>query len=89
MLKPLKSKVLIKPDPKKTETASGLFTGAYSVEGGLRRGTVISIGNGVKDLKVNDRVCFIVSTGNVINVDEQEHFLMYETEVIGWIEENE
>lgn len=83
MLKPIKTKVLIKPDGKKTVTASGIFTGAYSLEKGLRRGTVVAIGDKVRDIKEGDRVCWSVESGNLVEIDGTEHALMHETEVIG------
>ena len=88
MLKPIKLKVLIEPDGKRTETASGLYTGAYSTEGALRRGTVVSVGDKVTDVKEGDRVCWSVESGNIVKYEDKEYVLMYITEIIGFINED-
>lgn len=89
MITPIKTKVLVIPDGKITETKSGIYTGAYSVEGSLRRGTVYSVGNKVRELVKGDRVCFQVYSGNILKDDKgTELFLLEEAEIIGKLEEN-
>lgn len=83
MLTPIKLKVLILPDGKKTETASGIYTGALSVEGATRRGTVVSVGSQVKELKEGMRVFYLVQSGHTPTYDGVEYALMFETEVLG------
>lgn len=87
MLQPLKDKVLIDPEGKKTETESGLYTGAYSVEGSLRRGTVLAIGDRVREVKVGDKVAYEVFVGSIIKRDGKEYALIHEAEIIGIINE--
>lgn len=86
MIQVLKSKVLILNDGKRKVTESGLIMANYSLEGGTRRGTVISIGPKVTDLKVGDRVAFPVEQGHTIEIDGKEHYVMYESQVYGKLE---
>lgn len=86
MIEVLRNKVLILPDGKKKVTESGLIMANYSLEGGLRRGTVVAVGSEATDLKVGDRVAYPVEEGHLIRVDEVEHALMYETQVYGILE---
>lgn len=84
-MKPLKNNVLILPEEKKTETSSGIYTGAYSLEGSLRRGTVVAVGDNVKELKEGDYVCFQVFVGRALEVEGVRHMLVLEEEVIGFV----
>jgi co-chaperonin GroES (HSP10) len=86
MLEPLKLKVLIRSDGKRLQTDAGLQMVNYSLEGGLRRGTVVAVGKEVTDLKEGDRVCWQVHDGRLVEIDGEELSLLYETEVIGTLE---
>jgi co-chaperonin GroES (HSP10) len=55
----------------------------YSLEGSLRRGTVVSVGDQVREVKEGDRVCWTVEFGNPVKHGEEEYHLLYETEIIG------
>jgi len=87
MLTPLKNKVLIDPDGKITETESGLSTGLYSLELALRRGTVVSVGSGTRDVKVGDRVCWTVEQENDIEHNNNKYILIDELQIAGIINE--
>ena len=87
MIQPIKTKVLVECDGKKTETASGLYTGNYSVEGEMRRGTVKAVGSSVRSLKEGDRVLFQVFVGSIVKYDGQEYYLLETEEVLAILEE--
>lgn len=79
----LKTNVLIKPDGKKLTTDAGLQMVNFSLEGGLRRGTIVSIGSQVYDVEVGDRVAYPVQEGSLVKVDGVEHALMHFTQLYG------
>lgn len=84
----IKYKVIIKPDEKQTETESGLYLGDTNLEGALRRGTIISCGNLVRDgLKAGDKVCFLVGSGIAVEFEGEKYINMYDTEVVAKVEE--
>jgi co-chaperonin GroES (HSP10) len=86
MIEVLKLNILIKPDGKKKVTDSGLIMANYSLEGGLRRGTVVSVGDKVRDVKVGDRVAYPVEEGKLVKYDDKEYYLMFETQIYGILE---
>jgi len=86
MFEPLNSKVLVDSDGKKNETASGIYTGKYSIEGEMRRGTVMAVGPKVQELKEGDRVLFQVFLGSIIRHEDQEYFLLNEGEIVAKLE---
>ena len=87
MLEPIKFKVLILPDGKKTETESGLYTGVFSVEGATRRGTVVAVGNSVKEVKPNDRVIWDVSIENFVEHEGVRYVNILESQIFGKIDD--
>lgn len=87
-LQAIKHKVIIKPDEKPTETASGLYLGDTNLEGALRRGTIISAGKNVREgLKAGDKVCFIAGSGIGLEFEGERYVNMYDTEVVAKFEE--
>lgn len=87
-LKPLHNNVIVDPEEKKTETSSGIYTGAYSTEVGLRRGTIVAVGDKVKELKEGDKICFLVVSGNIATFEGERYLRMSEDEVVGFINED-
>lgn len=77
---PLADRVLIKPDPVVHETASGL----QLVEDWPQEtsGVVQSVGAGVRDVQVGDRVIFGQNVGQVMDINRERLFVMRERDVL-------
>ena len=84
MMTPLADRVLIAPDPIVTETKSGIAL----VEDWPQEtsGRVTSIGAGVHDVAVDDRVLFAQHSGQVLEMNGQRLFVMRERDVIAILE---
>ncbi len=88
MIEPLKRTVFILSDGKQTELASGIYTGAYSIEGSFRKGTVKAVGKLVRELKVGDRVGWDVSLENYIDHEGVRYVRLTEEQILVKLEEN-
>lgn len=89
-LKPNRLRVIVLPHDKINESKSGLYLGKLSAEGALRRGIVMSIGAGCSpDLQPGDQVCFMSFTGLPVHYKDTRYLSMYESEILGVIDEEE
>ena len=84
-IKPLADRVLVKPLAAEKTTASGLII-PDSAKEKQQKGTVIAIGNGLKDepmtVKVGDTVLFGKYAGTELVVDGTEYMIMRETDIL-------
>lgn len=84
-IKPLADRVLVKPLPAEKMTASGLII-PDSAKEKQQKGTVIAIGNGLKDepmtVKVGDTVLFGKYAGTELVVDGTEYLIMRESDIL-------
>jgi chaperonin GroES len=84
-IKPLADRVLVKPLPAEKTTASGLII-PDSAKEKQQKGTVIAIGNGLKDepmtVKVGDTVLFGKYAGTELVVDSTEYLIMREADIL-------
>jgi chaperonin GroES len=84
-IKPLADRVLVKPLPAEKTTASGLII-PDSAKEKQQKGTVIAIGNGLKDepmtVKVGDTVLFGKYAGTELVVDSAEYLIMRESDIL-------
>ncbi len=84
-IKPLADRVLVKPLPAEKTTASGLII-PDSAKEKQQKGTVIAIGNGLKDepmtVKVGDTVLFGKYAGTELVVDSIEYLIMREADIL-------
>ncbi|HSQ46052.1 MAG TPA: co-chaperone GroES [Lutibacter sp.] len=84
-IKPLADRVLVKPLPAEKTTASGLII-PDSAKEKQQKGTVIAIGNGLKDepmtVKVGDTVLFGKYAGTELVVDSTEYLIMRESDIL-------
>lgn len=86
MLRPLRGKVLVLPNDKVKETEGGIIVPeavSYNPELGLRRGKVVSIGEGVRDVKVGDEACYMAYSGIAVTHEDVRYLTMAEEEVLG------
>lgn len=79
MLKPLNDRVLILPDPKKTETPSGILLPENKNERPLT-GTVI-VGN--SEVKEGDRVLFSLFALDEVDLDGVNHCVVSASGILG------
>jgi len=84
-IKPLADRVLVEPIPAETRTASGIFI-PDSAKEKPQRGTVIAIGNGLKDepmtVKVGDTVIYGKYSGTELVLDGTEYLIMRESDIL-------
>ncbi|PKP14459.1 MAG: co-chaperone GroES [Bacteroidetes bacterium HGW-Bacteroidetes-3] len=84
-IKPLSDRVLVKPLPAEKTTASGLII-PDSAKEKQQKGTVIAIGNGLKDepmtVKIGDTVLFGKYAGTELVVDGTEYLIMRESDIL-------
>lgn len=84
-IKPLADRVLVKPLAAEKTTASGLII-PDSAKEKQQKGTVIAIGNGLKDepmtVKVGDTVLFGKYAGTELVVDSTEYLIMRESDIL-------
>jgi len=93
-VRPLDDRVLIKPKEPETKTASGI----YLPEGAKEKpqmGTVVAVGPGklnddgsrsALSVKKGDTVLYGKYAGTEIDIDDDDHMIMRESELLGVIE---
>jgi len=80
-IKPLKRRIVVRPDSIVEKTDGGLFLPDYSKKR-QTTGTVMAVGKDVSDLKVGDRVLYGEFAGAREVINETEMFIMEEADVI-------
>lgn len=85
-LKPLRDRVLIKPDAPPTMTTSGLHLSEHAKP--EQMGTVAAIGPLVKSVEVGETVTFSWQVGQEIRLEEENerYFLMREDDILAVVE---
>ena len=93
-IKPLQDRVIVKRIEEE-ETSKGGIIIPDSAKEKPQEGRVIAIGKGKvdehgkttpMDVKVNDRVLFGKYSGTEINIDDEEHLIMREEDILGVID---
>lgn len=79
-LKPLYSRVIVRPDPKISETESGIFI-PKSAQEKTEFGTVVAIGGDVICVAVDDRVLYGRYTGHEIKHDDESLLVMLDSDI--------
>lgn len=80
-MKPLGTRVLIKPIPPEETTASGLVIPA-SAQAQQSIGVVVEVGPDVKVLKKKNKVVYGKYAGTAVELDDQEYLVVKEEEVL-------
>jgi chaperonin GroES len=92
--RPLQDRILITRVDKEEKTAGGIIIPDAAKEK-PQEGLVVAIGNGKLlddgnrhqiDLKAGDRILFGKYAGNEIKIDDVEHLILREDEVLGVLE---
>ena len=94
MIKPVRDRILVKPSEAETKTASGLVIPDQAVEKPLS-GTVLGVGEGhiakngtiiPLEVKTGDVVLYAKNTGQTIKIDNVDHIVLREDDVLGIVE---
>ena len=92
--KPLADRVLVEPEAAEEKTASGIIIPDTAKEK-PQKGKIIAVGNGKKldngtmhkpDVKVGDTVLFSKYAGSEVKIDNIEHLVMKEDDILGVLE---
>lgn len=82
------NRVIIEPAPAETRTASGIIIPDTAIEK-PQRGTVVAVGDDLKDekpsLKVGDNVLFFKHSGIDLKWEGKNYLVMKEVEIFGKI----
>ena len=93
-IKPLQDRVIVKRIEEE-ETSKGGIIIPDSAKEKPQEGRVVAVGKGKvdehgkitpMDVKVNDRVLFGKYSGTEINIDDEEHLIMREEDILGVVE---
>jgi chaperonin GroES len=93
-IKPLQDRVIVKRIEEE-ETSKGGIIIPDSAKEKPQEGRVIAVGKGKvdehgkttpMDVKVNDRVLFGKYSGTEINIDDEEHLIMREDDILGVVD---
>ena len=83
-IKPLADRVVVEPNPAEEKTASGIIIPDTAKEK-PQKGTVVAVGNGLKDtpmtVKVGDTVIYGKYAGTEINFDGNPYLIMKESDI--------
>ena len=82
MIKMLSSRVLVEEIVEDVKSESGIILGTTE-KSPQRVGTVISVGDSVEEIKVNDKVMFDSYKSFSIDLDGKTYLIMEESNVIG------
>jgi chaperonin GroES len=84
--KPNEDRVLVEAAPAEAKTASGLYIPDTAKEK-PQKGTVIAIGDGIKDkpvtVKVGDNVLYGKYSGTELTIDGKEYLIMRNSDIFG------
>ena len=84
-IKPLADRVIIKPQAAEEKTASGIII-PDSAKEKPQKGTVVAVGPGTKDdkmeVKVGDVVLYGKYSGNEITVDGDDYLIMKQSDIL-------
>jgi chaperonin GroES len=93
-IRPLQDRVIVKRIAEEEKSKGGIIIPDTAKEK-PQEGKVIAVGKGKMnddgkitplDVKVNDRILFGKYSGTEINVDDEEHLIMREDDILGVIE---
>ena len=84
-VKPLADRVLIEPAPAETKTVGGIIIPDTAKEKPLK-GTVVAVGNGIKDedmvLKEGDVVLYGKYAGTELEIEGKKYLIMRQSDVV-------
>lgn len=93
-VKPLEDRVLVKPVEPETKTESGLYL-PETAQDRPSQGTVVAVGPGKRldngtnapmSVKKGDTVVFGKFAGSEVEIKDEEHLILRESEILGILE---
>jgi chaperonin GroES len=84
-LKPLKDRVFISYTEEVEKTPGGIYVPDTAKEK-PQKGKVEAVGTEVKEVKVGDTVLFDKYSGSKVKVNEAEHLIIKEEDILGIVE---
>lgn len=93
-VKPIRDRILVKPAPAETKTASGFFIPDTANEGPVR-GTVVHTGGGrvAEDGTVialviteGDNIMYLKGAGQPVKVNDEDHIILTEDQILAIVE---
>lgn len=84
-LKPLKDRVFVSYTEEASMTAGGLYVPDTAKEK-PQQGKVEAVGSEVKEVKVGDVILFDKYSGSKIKLDDKEHLIVKEEDILGIVE---
>jgi chaperonin GroES len=94
LIKPIRDRILVKPAPAETKTASGFFIPDTANEGPVR-GTVVQTGGGrvAEDGTVialviteGDNIMYLKGAGQPVKVNDEDHIILTEDQILAIVE---
>ncbi|MDA8157422.1 MAG: co-chaperone GroES [Actinomycetota bacterium] len=82
--KPLKDRVFVSYAEEEERTKGGLYVPDTAKEK-PQKGKVEAVGSEVKEVKVGDAVLFDKYSGSKVKIDEKEHLIIKEEDILGII----
>ena len=83
MIKVLGSRVLVEEVVEDIKSESGIILGNTNTSANQKIGKVISVGDSVQGIKINDKVMFDGHRVAPLNLDGKTYIIMEENNVIG------
>ena len=84
-LKPLKDRVLVSYTEEPEKTSGGLYVPDTAKEK-PQQGTIVAVGSDVEDVKKGQIVLFDKYTGSKVMINDDEHLIIKEEDILGIIE---
>lgn len=84
-LKPLKDRVFVRYAEEEDRTSGGLYVPDTAKEK-PQKGKVEAVGSEVKEVKVGDIVLFDKYSGSKIRMNDVEHLIVKEEDILGIVE---
>ena len=82
--KPLKDRVFVSYAEEEERTKGGIYVPDTDKEK-PQKGKVEAVGSEVKEVKVGDAVLFDKYSGSKVKIDEKEHLIIKEEDILGII----
>ncbi len=85
-IKPLKDRVWVSFAEEPEKTAGGLYVPDTANKEKPQQGKVEAVGSDVKEVKVGDIVLFDRYSGSKIKIDDKDHLIVKEEDLLGIIQ---
>ena len=87
-VKPIYDRIVVKPLDSASTTPSGIIIPEQARTAPIM-GTVLAVGDGVKELKVDDMVIYGKYEGKTIKFKDEKYLILLESHVLAILEKND